>query len=71
MIFFRASSVSNAIDIIKAMCTLNLHNINKRLLANLKSHLGIDFFDLIVLVITTISKKRKCKRKIIRTKHCI
>ncbi len=55
MIFFRANSVSNAIEIIKNMFTINIQSLmNKEMLLNMISNIGLDFYDLAVLFVSLI-----------------
>lgn len=49
MIFFRASSVSNAIEIIKNMFVLNFASLSKELIV---SSLGMDLYDFAILIIS-------------------
>lgn len=74
MIFFRASSVSNAIEIIKNMFTLNLHSFfNKEMLFNMINNIGLDLYDLTVLFISLIvlfmiqflARKRDVREKLL------
>ena len=56
MIFFRASSLSNAFDIIKNIFTINLGTLfNKEALLSMISNMGLDIYDFSVLIISLIT----------------
>ncbi len=55
MIFFRATRLSNAIEIIKNMFSINLSLLyNKELFMHMIGNIGIDIYDLAVLIISLI-----------------
>ena len=75
MIFFRATSVSNAIEIIKSALKLNIATLaNNELLFNMMSNMRIDFYDAVILLISIvvmfivglISRKSDCITKLLK-----
>ena len=77
MIFFRASSVSNAIEIIKSIFTINLkailNNLNKGAILNIIQNIGLDFYDLAILIVSLLilfivqflARKRDVREKLL------
>lgn len=75
MIFFRATRVSNAIEIIKNMFTLNIQTLMKKeFLFNIFDYIGLDIYDfgiliislIILLIVELLSRRESSREKLLK-----